>query len=368
MLFRIKDKVKLFSIGLLISLCIEMFAGDNVSLNERIEFLPVLGVESQILLNPGGLCVTEDEFFIIPDQGAGNIKIYEKHGSSLRWMKTIGRKGYATGELVKPAYSFYDKVESQFAVMDFGKKKILIYHKIGINDFKLVKEISCWAGAWDIKLAGTRLFISGYTTDPDKKPYDLYYIDLIDEEKTYLITSHCKYGLKSLQEYEKEYRMKPDIRAIGIKGCFDIHEDNIYYTWEGDLNVRKLNYLSGQIEKSFGNKTTNYVQPMVSKELLKAYKTRDLKRFIEERQKSSYVKNLFTTVNHVLVIYDSGGGRGNWMQLYEFDGRFVKEVSIPGQIENARMWMDKEKQILYTLSTESKAGSNQYFILKYEIF
>jgi hypothetical protein len=335
-----------------------------------MEFMPDLEVERKMPSNPGSLCVTEDEFFIIPDYGAGDIKIYEKNGTSLSLKKAIGRYGYGPGELAKPACSFYDKVEGQLAVMDFGRKKILIYHRLAGNrcDFKLVKEIHCRTGAWDIKLAGKRLFISGYITDPDKNPYDFYFIDITNDHITYLMPSHYKYGLKSFREYKKEYRNKIDIKAIGVAGWFDIHGDNVYFSWEGNLKVRKLNFVTVKIDETpFGNKKTNYVEFTKSefKELLNAYEKRDLNLTLKLRKKRSYVKNIFTTSNHVVVIY--GGGKGNWMQFYSFDGSFVKEVEIPGQIEGARMWMDKEKQILYTLSPGSKAGSNQYFILKYAI-
>jgi hypothetical protein len=337
-----------------------VLSGDN----ERLEFFPGLTPS-----NPGSLCVTEEEFFIIPDYGAGDIKIYEKKGTSLRWVKAIGRRGYGPGELAKPSYSFYDKVEGQLAIMDFGRKKILIFHRI-VDEFKLVKEIPCGTGAWDIKLGGKRLFISGYITDPDKNPYDFYFIDITNDKITYLMPSHYKYGLKSFLEYEKEYRNKRDIQAIGVAGWFDIHGDNVYFSWEGNLKVRKLNFVSGEIDETpFGNKKTNYVESTKSefKELLNAYKKKDLNLTMEERKKRSYVKNILTTSNHVLVIYGGAGGQGNWMQFYSFDGRFLKEVSIPGQTDGAKMWMDKEKQILYTLSSESKVGSNQYFILKYAI-
>jgi 6-phosphogluconolactonase (cycloisomerase 2 family) len=131
--------------------------GQNVKFVEKIEF----SSETELPLRPKAFCVTEDEVFIIPDYHEGNVKIFEKNGKVLEVVKAIGRKGYGPDEFSKPAFCFYNKDESKMGVMDLGIRKIFIYDRIRRIEFKRVKEISCWRGAYDIQLIKDRLLKMG---------------------------------------------------------------------------------------------------------------------------------------------------------------------------------------------------------------
>ncbi|MFC2146173.1 6-bladed beta-propeller [Acidobacteriota bacterium] len=339
--------------------------GQNVKLIEKIKFSQSLPPDVR------DFCLTDDELVIIPDYQASNVKIYEKNGEVLEVVNTIGRKGYGPDELSKPTACFYNKNESKFGIMDLGIRKIFLYDRIGRLDFKRVKEVSCWRGAYDIQLKGNRLLISGYKQRQDEEPYDFYYVDLTNDQTTFLLPSHYKYGLKSFREYEIEYRGKPDFPAIGIKGWFDIHNDDVYFVWEGNLKVIRLNFVSGEISLNpFGNQKTNYVKPRATKKLRESRRKIDTSIAESERAKVSYVKNIFVSSGHILVIYQGPINQGNasnfWLHFYKLNGDFVREEPIPGQ-PGSIMWFDKDKYLLYSLSIESNMSGGKYFILKFEI-
>lgn len=342
--------------------------GVDVKLTEKIEFSP----ETELPLNPKSFCVTEDELFIIPDYSAGNMKIYEKNGDMLELIKIIGRKGYGPDEFVRPGFCFYNKDKSKFGVLDFGIRKIFIYDRIRMIEFKRVKEVTCWEAGYDIQLRGEKLFISGYKPDQNGNPYDFYCIDLNNDQTTFLLPSNLKYGLRSLREYEDQYLGKPDIRTIGIKGWFDIYKDNAFFVWEGNLKVIKLNIVTGKIEPNpFGNQPPHFVKPYVSQELFKSRLNKDLEQYAREKSKMSYVRNIFVSSRYVLVIYEGPvkqDKKSNYqIQLYTLDGNFVRELPISIQ-PDPRMWFDRERDILYSLSNKSNVDRVDYFILKLTIF
>jgi hypothetical protein len=350
--------------------------GQNVRFVEKIEFSG-----AELPLKPKSFCVTDDQLFIIPDYQAGNIKIYakvyENNKEFLRLGKIMGRKGYGPDEFSKPSFCYYNEDKSTFMVLDFGLRKIFIYDRIGRIDFKRVKEISCWKPGADIQLKDHRLFISGYLTDPDGNPYDFYYVDITKNEadsnhKTYLLPSYYKYGLESIQEYENQYRKKPDIPVIGINGLFDIYGDYAYFVWEGNLRIIKINIISREIDvKPFGMQPPHYVKPFASQKLVDSLRKRDIKMHESERMKMSYVKNIFTSSKYVLVIYEGPLNKDKksnlWIQFYTLDGNFIRDVPIPGK-PGSRMWFDKQRHILYFLSDGSDTSGVHYFIYKHEIF
>lgn len=350
--------------------------GNAVVLGEDVKYLEkektYISQEQETLINPLAFCITDDELFIIPDYGAGNIKLYEKNGNFLQLINTIGGKGYKADEFSKPAFCFYNNTENKFGVIDYGIRKIFIYDRIDRIYFKRIKEISCWRPGYDIKLGGKKLFISGYISDSNETPYDFYYIDIENDQRTFLLPSYTKYGLNSFHEYEKKYRGNLDIPAIGVKGWFDINKDDAYFIWEGDLKVIKLNVISGEINpKSFGMKPPHYIKPYASENLLsyRGPKYLDLTRV--ERTKMSYVRNIFISSKYLLVIYEGpfkqDNGANFRLQFYTFDGDFIKEVPIPGAPDH-KMWFDKGGNILYSLCGSNASGVRKdYFILKYQI-
>lgn len=335
--------------------------GRSVELGEKFE----LSQEPEQLIYPRDFCVTEDELIIIPDYRAGDIKIYEKKGTLLELIKIIGKKGYGKGEFQEPAYCFYNGEKGKFGVIDFGLRKIFIYDRIERLEFKRVREIYCWYLANDIKLVNDNLLISGYKPDRNERPHDFYSINLKNNQTTFLLESHLKYGFKSHEEYVVEYREKPGIKAIGIDAFFDVQGANIYFAWVGDLKVIKINIEAGVEENptAFGKKAGIYVKPFASKRLLDGHSNRDSKITKSERARMSFVRDVFTTPQYILVAHE-GPDKHFRLQFYNLKGDFLDEVPIPGQPDR-RMYFDKNTQVLYSLSKKQK--QEKYFILKYFI-
>lgn len=338
--------------------------GQDVKLKDTIKFLAA----TELPINVIAFCVTEDELFIIPDYKAGNIKIYERTGECLELVNTIGRKGYGPEELSRPAYCYYDNNESKFVVLDFGIRKIFIYDRIGRIHLKRVKEVSCWRAGYDIQLKGYRIFISGHKQDKNENPYDFYYIDLRNDETTFLLPSYFKNGHKDFEEYLK----KPQSPAIGIKCWFDIHKDDAYFVWEGNLKIIKLNIESGEIDaNTFKMKLpSHYVKPYSTKNLEESLRTKNMENYKREKAKMSYVRDVFVNSNYVLLIYEGPLKQDELpnfrILFYSLDGNLKNEVVIKGKL-NGRMWFDKENEILYSLPSKSHTSREQYVISKYEI-
>lgn len=355
--------------------------GSSITLLEKIEFSPPLqsgpsSPENGFLIKPWAFCVTDDELFIITDFDAGNIKIYERNGKYLELIKVIGRKGYfGKKELANPASCFYNKDEYKLGIMDLGIKKIFIYDRIGRTLFKRVQEIFCSEGATDIQLIMNKLFITGHKASPDSgQRYDFYYVDLTTKKRTFLLPSYSMYGFNSPHKFEEKY-YKRHIPAIGVWGFADIYSDNAYFVWEGNLAVITLDIVTGEVSpKTFGYRPPDYVQPHASKKLVEAVETRNGNLLENEIARMSYVTNIFTTPKRVFVIYkepvtqDSESGSNYRLQFYTLDGNIIKEEPIPGQPSH-KMWLDKDKKILYSLSNGSdELGSGvPRFILAYEI-
>ena len=354
--------------------------GFDIKLSEKMEISP----DSQLLSIPWDFCVTEDGLFIIPDPKAGNIKIYDRIGKFLVVVEIIGKKGFGADEFGEPTYCSYNK--DKLAVMDYRLRKVFIYDRISRSEFKRRQEFHCWWLGTDIEISGNRLFIAGYQPDPDGYPYDLFYIDLSGSTKnsqirkvqrTYLLRSYYKYGLKSFDEYERIYRNEPYsyIKAIGINSWFDVQGDEVYYAWEGDLRVIKLNIKPTLDEEPtfFGEKPPHYKKPSKSFKmpaLVNAYRNRDFSDLKSAKSEMYYVRNIFTSSNNVILIYEGPNTQGKSTtfraQIYSLEGGSMKETNIPGKPDR-RMWFDKEKNILYSLSSQPVEIWEKYFILKYKV-
>jgi hypothetical protein len=337
--------------------------GYNIKLIKKIP----LAQENSLLENVWDFCVTGDHFFLVPDYKAGNVKIFAQNGTLV---KILGRKGFGPGELVKPAYCFYNKEKGKFGVFDFGTRKIFIYTRIGKTGFKRVKEIYCLAGATGIQLKDNKLLVSGYKSGVNRTHYDFYYVDLTNDQTTFLLPSYYKYGLNSWHQFKTQYIIKPDIKAIGIGAWFDIDGDDAYFAWEGDLKIIKINISSGKID-SFGKKSSHYIKPFASKRLLEARGTGNFKIIESEWDKMSYIKDIFATSKYVLVVYKGPvkpGSQSNFMmQFYTLDGNWLAEIPIPGN-PGSRMCFDKDRDILYSLSSEvDEELFEKYFVLTYKV-
>lgn len=236
--------------------------------------------------------------------------------------------------------------------------------------FKRVKEVYCLAAGTDIQLKGNKLLISGYKTDRNGNPSALYYIDIMNDQTSFLLPAYYRYGLKSYREYEIQHLRKPDIPTIGIGSWFDIHGDDVYYIWEGNLKIIKININSGK-RSFFGQKTSYYIKPFASKQMIDGRRNRNLNIVQSEKSKMSYIRDIFASSKYVLVIYEGPvkqDKKSNFiLQFYTLDGKFLEEIPIPGKPDK-RWCCDKEKDILYSLASEIRDDLNEeYFILEYKI-
>jgi len=337
--------------------------GFNIKLIDKIP----LAQETGLLENVWDFCVTGDHLFLVPDYKAGNVKIFGPNGNLV---KVLGRKGFGPDELLKPAYCFYDKEKDKFGVFDFGTRKIFIYNRIGKTGFERVKEIYCLAGATGIQLKDNKLLVSGYKSGSSGTHYDFYYVDLTNDQTTFLLPSYYKYGLISWHQFKTQYINNPGIKAIGIAAWFDICGDNAYFAWEGDLRIIKIDITSGEID-FFGEKPSHYIKPFASKSLLEARRTMNFKIIESEWDKMSYIKDIFASSKYVLVIYKGpvkpGSESNYWMQFYTLAGNYLEDIPIPGN-PGSRMCFDKDKDILYSLSSEvDEELFERYFVLEYKL-
>ncbi|MFC2146172.1 hypothetical protein ACFLRT_02295 [Acidobacteriota bacterium] len=335
----------------------------SIKLQEKIEISPGL----KLLPKPQAFCVTEDDLLILPDQKAGDIKIYKKNGNFLELTKTLGGKEDAPGEFVEPKFCYYnrDKEKAKFGVMDFGAKKIFIHDRIGRTEFELVMEVPCREYVTDIQIQGDKLFVSGFKADKDLKPYDLYYISIPSDQTTFLLPSFYKYGLTSIEEYKSKYPKKTDIENIGLYARFDVYGDNVYFVWEGDLRIIKLNFKTKGLN-FFGKKPNHYVKPYPSEKPSEGKEKRNFDITIKENAEMSFLRDIFVNSKCILVIYEGPASQNEvsnfWLQFYNLDGDFINEVLMPGK-HDPGMWFDKDKDILYSLSNDK----GKYYILKYKI-
>lgn len=315
-------------------------------------------------------CVTEDELFIIPDYEAGNIKIYEKMGASLELVNTIGQKGFGEDNLGEPAYCFYDKDEQKFGFIDYGRRKIFLYDRIGRIKFKRSYEAFCLRLGNDIHLIKDKLLISGYREGDDGKPYDLYSINISHGINTFLLRTYQKYGLKPVDENTAILLKK----SIGMNGWFDVQGNDVYYLWEGDLRIIKLNIESNEWVAFTPKVECNYVKPKVSMDILDYRLKRDFKAAKQERDKMYLAKGIFTSNKYVIVVYQLPINQTKidanlWLQFYTLDGGFLSESPLSAKegAPTSRMWFDKNKEILYSLSSQSDGNGENYFVLTYKI-
>jgi len=336
----------------------------EIRLLERLEVDPS---QSQLFF-PRDFCLTEDGLFLISDQYAREVKIYQLEGKTLKLVGTIGGANATEGRLQYPTYCFYNPEQSRFGVIDFDKKAILLYDRLNRLDFKYDQAIDCPHLADGIQLIGNTLWVSGYTPDTRNNPYDLYAIDLSSYRKTFLMPSYLKYGLKSLAEYEEKYMNSLDIRALGISGWFSVQGDYVYFAWEGDLRIIKMDRQTGRLQPFSGITRTSsrYVRPYFSEQMRNGYRNRDAQVILKEKDKMAFVKHLFTDSGHVYVVYQGPVTQNPRfrVQIYTLNGDRVDDTAIPDKPGDP-MWLDKETGFLYSIG--QKPGGNGFVILRYDI-
>jgi hypothetical protein len=305
----------------------------------------------------------------VVDFKGGDVKIYKSNGELAG---VFGSKGYGPNEIGQPLFCHYSN--KKFVVSDVGQKKIFIYNRKSKFKFVRSKEIFALSVGDDLYLEKNKIYIAGYKTPIDDINYQFFSLDLEkNDQYTYYLPGYLKYGLNSEDELNKELFRKPDISAIGGHSYFDIHGDFAYYIWEGDLKIFKIN-LNTKTISTFGKKTANYIKPYASKRLINTFGIRSKKSAkirSQERNKMSYVRQIFASKKHVLVIYEARDSNHNdlgyMMQFYTLDGNFVKEIVMPRK-PGPGMCFDKQKNVLYSITPVPEGDLDEsHYILKYKI-
>jgi hypothetical protein len=336
-------------------------------LESKIDLENKIKLSEKVLLQfPRSFCVTEDKLVLVVDFKAGDVKIYNGGGELV---KILGKKGYGPNEFAKPYHCYY--TNRKFIISDTGQRRIFIYDRKDKFNFVRTKEILPPSIGLQFYLKNNMLYITGHTYDKDNNPYEFYMIDLEkNNHYTYFLPGHLKFGLNSGKDYNTQLLRKPELSAIGTRSQFDIHDNFAYYFWEGDLKIFKINLETKEI-KTFGEKGPDYIKPYASKKLIDAFKTRQFALISKERKKMNYVKNIFTTQKHVLLIYEvhekNHDDPGYMIQFYTLDGNFVKEQRIPGEVSWV-MFFDKQKNFLYAMEFKEDENFNYtHYIVSFKI-
>ena len=353
----------IFSFGF-IPLASDGAQGFSIELIKVIKFAD----QSAFYNTPWSFCVTEDGLFLIPDHQDRHIKVFQQEGKYLKLVKKFNPIGFGSNRFNKPGYCFYDKDSGKFGVIDVKMKFVFIFKRSpGEMDFKLVNpgnpiKVDCY----DLKLKpgsqGKQLIISGYITDKEKKPYDLYTLNLGDtKQRHFLLLSHEKYHLSYTGYLLKYYGFRM-IPMVGIRGFVDVRGDDAYFIWEGKLRIIKIN-LETKKSTNFGYQTEHYIEPFLSPGLLKAHLDKDYTQVINEKAKMSYVKYIFAAPQYIWVVYAAPRQGHLRMQQYTPEGNFLDDIQIPGNLDQV-LWFDKDSDTLYSLS---KVGNKEHKISIYKV-
>lgn len=336
---------------------------------EKLEFLS----KSEMPQKVWDFTVTDDGLIIIPDKDAGKINIYKKNGTLLHVIGEIGGKEDSLDKIVKPTFCFYDNIAKKFAVLDLGKRKIILYkHIVEAKKFERDSIDIDHTSAYGIQIKRNRLYVVGYKADSNGNGCSFFSIDFDDDKNPeFLLSSNDFYGLDNSDAFRKQSVTK-NIAAIGVVGSFDIRGDYAFIVWQGDLRIHRVAILSGHGEsKIFGNLTKNYKNPNSNlRELVDSYYSRDDDLKKKSQRKVSLVTNVFTTQNSVLVVYEGPikyNGKNIWIQFYSFDGIFKGEISLHGEPGRNKMFFDKRNNYLYVLSQKTKKEKDGYVLFKYHV-
>jgi hypothetical protein len=318
---------------------------------KRMEVIP-LDQSSVILQRVERFSVTEDEMILIPDYKAGDIKIYNSKGKLERvW----GRRGIGPNEYLTPKHCDYKN--PYFLLMDWGKRKLFIYKRENKLEFKKVNELLIMALGYEIKFMDiNRILISGSKLDEDGKGYELYFINPENKKSTMILRDFKKYGCSTENEYKNIYLSK--IAPLSIIAYCDYFGNNIYYVWEGNLKILKINPGTKKIEY-FGKQTKSYITPYTTPELINAYNNREADKYTDIVRKMSFVTGIFTDNDFVALTYSNfnknSDGWETIIQFYKHNGEFMGEKKLNGAVNINRYASPffcyvKESNILYFLS------------------
>lgn len=354
--------------------------GQNIQITETITIK--VDKPEKFRGTPISLCAIEGKYFLFTDSHSVTIPVFKKNNGSLEFKEELG-PNFGKERFNGPLYCFYNQNIGMLGVFDYGQRRILIFDRIAKNgrkdnekvDFTFLKSISCPRGGYDFDFEEKekQLVISGYMTDTNDKPFDLYSIDIRSGEIHCLLPSYEKYGLTTYEEYNRLYRRYQVLPAVGSLAFIDIQGNNLFFVWEGSLRIIKVDLLSRKnkvLVEPASEKFPHYVKPD-GERLGKFYKNGDFKTTWEEQKKVSYVRNIFISSRHVFLVYETGKNDKNSnsllrLQTYTKEGIFLSDALIPGGF-GRQMWFDKKTCELYLLSEKSGSDNVELLVLRYKI-
>ena len=351
----------LFFVLISCTLCTVCLAGYDIKEISRTE----LSQDKEFIAYPMSICVTEDELYLVTDFKLGHIKLYNNQGKLL---KTIGKKGFGPGEFDRPGSSFYEN--KRYGVLDYTTRYVHFYDRLGKTNFKRAESVYCHASSTGLHFKDNKIYLGGYHFDKEGQNYSLYSVDVNTKKVRLLLPVYHKFNFRSWSEYKAKH-LSPLIGIVGARAVFAVGTHSAYFSWEGDLNVNRVDLKSGDISR-FGHKTGNYLAPFISPEITKAFENRrsNSRAYGLVRQKMSLVHDVVASDRYVLVIY-RGPIRDYpllpyWAQFYTPEGKFIQELKLPEYFFFTCMYLDKEKEMLYGLAIDND-DSEKYYIVKMKI-
>lgn len=334
---------------------------------------PVFGIEIKLiesfslsqqeilLLSPGSFGVTNDDVLIIADRRDACFKMYSLSGA---YMGKWGCKSLRPNDIGTPNYC--DFQEPFLSYLDYGRQRVFVYRRESLTKYEKTAEFICPDLGYDIHVMPDRILISGFVTDPKREDYELYSRDLKTGAIDYLIASREKYDFDS--------KLSKSWTVIGQFGYCAADGQFIYYVWQGDLRIVRKE-LETRALKSFGNKTNNYHQPIVTATWQSAYDSLNQADMLKEKRKYSFVSGVFADTEFVGIIYYNYNCKiGAWapiLQVYSPDGALLSELMLheASSIDDYTLkhfYYRKDINRLYYLS--SKRGDNNVGEYRISIF
>lgn len=329
----------------------------------------LLSQDKAVIMAVSGFAKTGDDIFIVPDYKDGNVKLFDGQGSLL---KIWGQRGPGPLEFLSPRTCEY--MAPFLALYDFSKQRVDIYKKEGPTDFAKLSGFVCPYGFIDLRFMGDEILVAAYIAVSDNRRYGLYSRNLKNGRIQYILLNEEKYGFSSFRGYESK---KKEVLPLGSAGYCAVVDDNIYFVWEGDLRIIKIDRATRRHE-AFGQRTKNYTKPAVTRALDQAFESRTVQDIEAEYQKMSFVNGLFADKDFIGVIYQNYDHQtALWkmfLQLYSLDGKLLKEAALPEaetyvNFRCNNSFYDCADRTLYYLSiTYDPATSlDRYKIIKYRI-
>ncbi len=312
--------------------------------------------------------VTEDGFFIIPHAKEGHLKFYEQKGELV---SIFGQKGPGPHEFSLPGPCDYK--DNRFIILDTGKHKIMIFERRDDFELKKLSEILCLGAPQNVKIYRSKIISPDSIRSKENKKFSLYMKDFSGKETDYLLPSYAKYGFSSEGEYERKFQ-EASMATSGYE-FFDVYQDHVYYAWEGQAEIIKIN-LEDKKRVVYGKDTDNYKKPRVTPKIRKAYQTLEGEAINSERDKMSWIRGVYADDGISMLIYYNLDEETELfkpiLQLYDAEGEFLKEVFLSEAATyrpNTGSFYRHEEDCLYILSARLNEEDfmDEYEILKYEI-